>query len=330
MRGVAVFTMFTQHCMIIHERSGGEGGSLAAGLFVLLGTAPAAPVFLLLMGYLQADSRRSPPEELSGGLKLLLLGYLLNFLRLTLPLLLFSSPDRAAVAGGTPLELFLAVDILQTAGLARMTLGLLRRLPGRLLLSSVLIPTVLLISPFLWSLPAGPVRDLFWGSGENVFFPYFPWIIYPLAGMILKELLNRRIFIKMRSRIAAGTGLMLSGLILMNFMPSGDYYRSCLPVHLFILGFLLLWHQAWELFAHVRGIPPARRLLQFWSLNVTAVYFVQWVLFGWSILLFGYREQNAGTAALIGLAILILTTFSVALTRRIRRNISNPAFPGLC
>lgn len=38
-----------------------------------------------------------------------------------------------------------------------------------------------------------------------------------------------------------------------------------------------------------------------------AIYFIQWVLFGWSILIFDAHKQNAYVAALIGLVVLIFT-----------------------
>ena len=47
-------------------------------------------------------------------------------------------------------------------------------------------------------------------------------------------------------------------------------------------------------------------LLCFWSRNVTAVYFVQWVLIGWGILLWGCSRCGSLPALAMGGVVLLL------------------------
>ena len=191
-RGFAIFGMFTQHCMIVHEVSAGEGESLLANLFVLLGTAPAAPVFMLIMGAFLMKSKASTRQNIWRGIKLLILGLILNFLRFTIPLLiailLYGSDSLHLAEGETLLTLSFSVDILQLAGLSLIFCTLIKRIAEQKNTIPFLILIVLLASPFLWGKFGGnPFSDLFWGDAKTVYFPFFPWIIYPLLGMYLSR-----------------------------------------------------------------------------------------------------------------------------------------------
>ena len=83
-RGLAVIFMIMQHSMIIYGSP--EATSTFLGeIIVLLGTAPAAPVFMVLMGIFFIYSRKDFKSKLLRGFSLLMLGYILNFVRFTLP-----------------------------------------------------------------------------------------------------------------------------------------------------------------------------------------------------------------------------------------------------
>ncbi|MED1918913.1 heparan-alpha-glucosaminide N-acetyltransferase domain-containing protein, partial [Bacillus thuringiensis] len=110
-RGLAVFFMIMQHAMIMHERTSGEGDTLLGNLFVLLGTAPAAPVFIFIMGVFAVRSKKSVAENMIRGCKIFAFGYVLNVLRFTIP---FSLAGDSGVAMS---HLFM-VDIFQLAGLS--------------------------------------------------------------------------------------------------------------------------------------------------------------------------------------------------------------------
>ena len=329
-RGFAVFGMFTQHCMVVHEVSGGEGDSLLANLFVLLGTAPAAPVFMLLMGAFLTKSKASTHQTIWRGLKLLILGFTLNLLRFTLPLLiaiLFYGTDSLNLAEGeTILSLLFSVDVFQLAGLSIIFCTLIQKLVDQKNTIPLLMLAVLLASPFLWGrFGSNLLSNLFWGEATTVYFPLFPWIVYPLLGMYLSQHLFSSDKIKSRLQKMGwyGVGLgTLGGIILLLsavgalgfdvISPMGDYYRSGISIHLLMMGFVLVWFSVCYWLEKTLSLENRIiKVLIYWSKNVTAIYFIQWVLFGWSMLILDTNKLNAAGAALVGLIVLLITHFSV-------------------
>ena len=323
-RGLAVFGMFTQHCMLVHEISAGEGESLLANLFLSLGTAPSAPVFMLIMGAFLMKSDSGIGQSVWRGIKLLILGFILNLLRGSIPLLIAVSLNLTE--GETPLELLFYVDIFQLAGLSLIFCAFLKKIAERKFLVPFLILIILLVSPFLWGkLDNNLFFNLFWGDAENVSFPFFPWVIYPLLGMYLCRYLIGAKMPKRNLKKMGFYGLILSflGLLIVIlsalrlfrfdlFFPNGDYERSGAGIHLIIIGFLFLWFNVCYWLEQKFGLENRIiKVLIYWSRNVTAIYFIQWLLFGWSTLIFDQNKQNAFVSAIIGFVVLLTTHFSV-------------------
>ena len=225
-RGFAIFGMFAQHCMIVHEVSAGEGDSLLANFFVLLGTAPAAPVFMLLMGAFLAQSKASTRQNIGRGAKLLILGLTLNLFRFTIPLLiaisLYGSDSLNLAEGETPLTFLFAVDIFQLAGLSLIFCALIKSRAKQKFFIPFLTLIILLASPFLWGqFGDDPFSVLFWGETSTVYFPFFPWIVYPLLGMYLSQYLIGSEMLKSNLKKIGWYGFGLSTL-------GGLIFLSCL------------------------------------------------------------------------------------------------------
>ena len=312
-KALAILFMIMQHCMIIHERSAGEGESILANIFVLLGTAPAAPVFMLVMGIFLMSSGSSFQKNIFRGIKLILLGYLLNLLRFTIPLLITGAAGFQYTAGETPLSMFLSIDILQLAGLSMIVGSLFKKTINKKVFP-VIILFILLVSPFLWSqFGNSSLFSILWGNAKNVYFPFFPWFIYPLLGMYMsKYLLDIQKINKNLKKISLiGIVTIVLGILFFDFFPIGDYHRSGAAIHSLIIGFIFLWLPICFRLANKFKEGKIVKVFSFWSKNVTAVYFIQWVLFGGSILFFDANKQNAYVAAIIGLLVLILTHFIV-------------------
>ncbi len=315
-RGLAVFFMVMQHAMIIYDAGAGEE-SLLGFTVVLLGTAPAAPVFMLIMGILFAGSQKHSQKHnlkqgIYRGLSLIALGYTLNIFRFCVPALIAKAEGAVLQEGEKLLDLFLAVDILQMAGLSLIVLALVRRwIPWRCVWLGA-AAAIAVLSPLAWDLlRASPAADLLWGTGDLVWFPLFPWLLYPLVGLFCG-----RSFLDgsdtgslMKKWAASGIVMVVAGGLLWLFVSNrifvtGDYYRSGPAVHLVCLGFVFMWLPACRWIAE-RGVPNAAfRLLCLWSKNVTAFYFIQWVVIGWGMLAFGYRESSSLTACLLGVCAL--------------------------
>jgi hypothetical protein len=356
-RGFAVLFMFTQHCMLIHETRAGDSEHLLSLIFTLLGTAPAAPVFMVLMGAFQMKSRAPVKRQILRGAKLFALGGLLNLLRL--PMLVSVGEGGRILFAETARKILVFNDILQLAGLSYILGALIRPLMTRRFITPLLIPAVLLVSPSLWGLfPENPLFLMLWGTGEMINFPFFPWMVYPLMGMYLSPFLlgrsagagarggreaesedreeesdgreaesedrdgipdsgvqapgspetglDRRL-----TRLAlSGLGLLGAGevLIIARIVPVGDYSRSGLGVHLLITGFVLIWLKICRMMEMCLSPDrPFVRMLIFLSVNITKVYFIQWILFAWSIIPLGANRQDPWTSALIGLIVFLMS-----------------------
>jgi len=223
-KGLAILFMFTQHCMIIHEKTAGEGSNILGNIFILLGTAPAAPVFMLILGVFLMSSKANLQKNISRGLKLILLGYLLNLIRFTIPLLIEGHIGLQYVARETPLSMFLAIDILQLAGLSIIIGALSKRLINNKVIAPLTIFSILIISPFLW-IKFGdiPSLSILWGNGKNIYFPFFPWFIYPLLGMYMSKYLLDKDKIKkhLKNLTIIGIFVLTLGILLFDSSQQG-------------------------------------------------------------------------------------------------------------
>jgi surface polysaccharide O-acyltransferase-like enzyme len=308
-RGLAVLFMIMQHSMIMYAVNEGEG-SFIGDLVVLSGTVPAAPVFMMIMGVFFLKSKSMKASTIRG-LKLIVLGYILNFFRFFLPVLI--GGEYPVTGPDSLLGQLLEVDILQMAGLSLIIMVLIRDLEAGVWASTALY--VALMSPLLWQLaPQNPLLDLFWGTRQNVAFPLFPWLIYPLTGMIWGKFLNRAENLD-RFTICTGLtgiGFLLSGCGLwawadISWMPLGEYSRCGFQGHLMIIGFVFMWLPLIRVLEKFFSGTRICALLIFWSRHVTVIYIIQWLLIGWGMLIFDYQQLDPGWAALIGILIVFLT-----------------------
>lgn len=120
---IAIVFMVLIHVMMYFEANLESGFGFFADDF--LGGFMAAPVFMCAMGLGLAFSHRQQPEHIMcRGMDLLIIGYLLNFLR-SLPLNIVYLLEQEPVEEIICLLVF--GDILQFAGLALLLFGLLRK-----------------------------------------------------------------------------------------------------------------------------------------------------------------------------------------------------------
>jgi len=298
-----------QHAMIMYAVNEGAG-SVLGDLIVLAGTAPAAPVFMLIMGLFFLRTQGMKTNVLRG-LKLIGMGYLLNLLRFVIPIMI--AGDYPSRGPDSPFGQLMTVDILQMAGLSLICMSMVRRIRPIIWLALAL--GVALISPLFWRYaPQNPWLDILWGTHHNVAFPFFPWLIYPLLGMYWGALFDmtedRARF--MRNSAVVGAWLMLPGGTIWMiadtpWLPAGDYSRCGIQVHLVTAGFVFIWLWLIRLIEERFAGSKLAKLMIFWSKNVTTVYMIQWVLFGWGVLIFDYQHLTPVPAALIGIFVTILT-----------------------
>lgn len=316
-RGLAIIFMVLQHVQIVFAVDSGESSALGQ-VFLLLGTAPAAPVFMVVMGFLYGSSARDDLRHgVVRGLKLFALGYALNFVRFVIPgLLAGGSTSAQAFLGPDWWGPFFEIDILQLAGLSLALLAPVKRYVRDPRVVLALAAGVATLSPLLWGAGEGVFFDPLWGVGDWVSFPLFPWVAYPLFGLSLAGFTVGATSVGrlVRSWTSAGAAALSVGAAVTLLAPArtgilalGDYYRSGLPVQLMLAGFVLLWLSLmWWLDERLswRAIP---RYLTSLSRNITAIYVVQWVLIGWLAIVFSVMGQPSWVAAMAALPILVVS-----------------------
>ncbi|NLD92153.1 MAG: DUF1624 domain-containing protein [Fibrobacter sp.] len=294
-RGIAIFMMVLIHTAVFiggYDLINTPTGYVVNSFVCIL----AAPVFMFVMGILfSLSSRTAFGVQLYRGLFVLLLGYGLNFLRGTLPVgagMLFGLIEE-----DYPLHYMLEDDILQFAGIALIVMAVIKRAipwsPGWFILGVA----AAFVSPFVWNHGSDNVfvnyiLSLFFGGEEYNYFPFFPWIAFPLIGMAYGDYFKRakehkRVFI---NGSYLGIILIIAGLLFELKFKTGiwtDWYlgkyrqgQIPIPVVMIFSGFQFLWIPLCHLIT--TKIPENRffTLLFFWSKNVTSFYVIQWIIIG--------------------------------------------------
>lgn len=267
------------------------------------------------------------------GLKLIFLGYILNLLRFTFPLsiaLTFKMCTKADLLPDTMTTLFMTVDILQFAGIALILITIISKTFSHPVCWLVLSFISALISPMLWGTHvnfnfANTFFELFWGTAEHVDFPVFPWISYPLTGMFFGYLFRitnqKKTFMLM---VKTGMFFILLGSTISLFSIEyhfGDYHRSGIGGIIFTTGFILIWLPLWHCIQKLIKKNIIFYYLTFLSKNITAIYFIQWILIGWGMLLFDTNKQCAVTNIFQIIAVTFITSITVLASKHINKKL---------
>ncbi|HEV8489470.1 MAG TPA: heparan-alpha-glucosaminide N-acetyltransferase domain-containing protein [Candidatus Limnocylindrales bacterium] len=332
-RGLAIVFMVMVH-VLGHYGNDASWASPLGQAVIFLGGPTAAPVFMFLMGASLAFSRRASTVGIARrGLWLLFLAYTLHVLRGALPATLGLASGyvtEADIWPYTPGTLLTLVDIHQMAGLALLVIAgltVLFTLSGGPALRAVLVGLAVvvgLVSPLLWGTTTGigPVDlglALLWGTEWNVFFPLFPWLVYPLVGFAYGRTLvgqpDRRRFVRRMGIV--GVVIMLAGVAVIAVLHPAigveDYWRQRPGVLLAILGLVLGWLALADVVvARVRSNPVFDRFYG-WSARVTSMYCIHWILIGWGVALVGHRDLEL-PAVLVAMGIVLLLADRITAT----------------
>jgi len=286
LKGFAVIFMVQVHILELFAKQEIFDGALGSVL-LFLGGPPAAPVFMIVMGYYIAHSNKSTGKNISRGLKIIGLGLLLNFgLNFHLFIKIFNGSINVS-----PWPYLFGVDILFLAGLSIIIIALIKPVFKNNPLSYFLL--ILIIYSIVEFIPdqqdTGPGTYLWafifsktWWS----YFPVIPWLAYPLSGVIF-HIIEPRIIVVTLNRFYNTGIIIVSGLILIFTMVYGiniasdlhSYYHHSYMYFLFIINFMIFWS---GIMKFVSTLPKNRFLLAvcWMGENVTAFYVIQWIIIG--------------------------------------------------
>ncbi len=157
--------------------------SIFGKISLFLGGAPAAPVFLAIMGYYIAHNNKTFSQLINKGVKLVLLGFFLNIARNAAEIYNIS----AGISQGNIWSCVFEVDILILAGLSAIAMAFLIKLfDGHVLLYIGLILIILFLQyiapPIEKRFPENYFFRFFYGNYKDAYFPFIPWFSYVLAG----------------------------------------------------------------------------------------------------------------------------------------------------
>jgi len=288
LKGLAVLLMIQVHITELFVRNENYE-SFFGKTSLFLGGIPAAPVFMLAMGYFLAYGKKSPSKIAWRGFRLFFGGILLN-VGLNAHLLyniLFKGWQFNAW------HYIFGVDILPLAGLSLVFIAFINRvLPSKTLIYFGLAIAAALVSEFFHPLQFEEntfkyILAFFIGGTSFAYFPLFPWIAYPLLGYGFNKLLLQMPEIKFRNVkyfAAAGlTGLFLLVTINFGFNISVNltaYYHHNSMFFIWAVAFAAFWIYLLYLLEFYLNNSLFFIFLRFLGKNVTAIYVVQWLIIG--------------------------------------------------
>jgi len=322
--GLAVFFMILVH--VLWHWGAPATWTTPIGQAISYAAGPtAAPVFTFLMGLsIGAAAHSGLGTLVARGLWLVLLGYVLNFLRGVIPAALgfatgVITPEQ--VAPYTLWWLATTVDLHHVIGLSMVAIAVLRTrtrpgwlwlaLGGALVLAAPWLRQVTFGTPLL-DAPLTPIL----GSAANVYYAVVPWLIYPLAGALFGAILARapdRTAVFRRGAAIGFVLLVLGAVLILIQRPGFDvftYWRQPLSFVVAIFGVILVWLALCDVVTRRRWIDRHLGVVYGWSDRVIAMYFTHWIIVGWGVGLVGFRSLALGPVLLAMAAAVVLTSYA--------------------
>lgn len=322
LKGLAVIFMIQVHLMELFATPE-INSSWIGKISLFLGGPPAAPIFMVVMGYYFALSKRTLFSSLFRGLKLIVLGFLLN---LGLNLNLFFK-----IAGGTyqtsPWPYVFGVDILFLAGLSLVFLSIMKYF-FKLNLIPYLILIALVFIIQLVEFPPGTNESLqyfqayFVGNGIWwSYFPIIPWLAYPAAGFALYIILPK---ISIPLDALQRYLLIITGIITFIFIGYGieisanltEYYNHGWLFFLFTCCLLIFYAIITNIISKQKETKLSR-WVEWLGINVTAAYVIQWLFTG-NIATEVYKTQSILQLIFWFFAALAVTSIGIFLWNKIK------------
>lgn len=271
----------------------GTQNSLYQNFLRFLGAPMAAPMFMFALGVGIVYTRHSKPKEFAiRGLKLIAMGYALNFFRETLLMILANAFKVETVYEKALIDTIGTIDILQFAGITFLIVALFKKL--KLTNWAMLLTTILLQgfgTLFIGCFDTAPkavqyLLGLLFYTNEYVVFPALLWHVYPVAGIcfggVLQEVSDKktfytRIFIGSTVTLFASSITTLAlGYDLKDYF-IGAYFTQNLFSTIWILSIVGISVSAYFLISTVvKGKVAA--FVKYVSTNLNTIYIAHWLL----------------------------------------------------
>lgn len=300
-KGISVLMMIQVHLMELFAQQE-VYDSFGGNISLFMGGIPAAPIFMLLMGYFLAYSKKSSGEMALRGVKLFAGGILLN-VGLNLHLLYKIYFQNWEL---NPYHYIFGADILPLAGLSLLSFALIQKIATTSYLKYFgLAILIALSSQFFYPNqfqyhPLRYVFSFFVGGTSWSFFPLLPWLSYPLIGFGLKLWNNKIDFASIVNKpwckyIIALLTILLALSINFAFDIStnlDEYYHFNFGFFVWSLTFTTVWIYVIYFIEKWLHNTSLIVFLQFLGKNVTVLYVFQWLIIG-NIATSVYKSKSA-------------------------------------
>jgi len=304
-RGFIVFIMPAVHSVWLYSSNDVKEGLLGM-LLGFLAEGPGAQLFMFLMGvFIVLGRPKTTIQIMKRSLIIFLIGYVLNLFKLVIPYyagwisLQFFTDNQFPVDAMLPLNLLLVGDILQFAAIAYLICSLINKARKPVVVIVILFLFVLILSPKAWEFSANnfvgtKILELFNGSPPYVFFPVFPWLVYPLLGLLGGKLIQR-----FRNRVVVvffaivGSFAILGGYYLTLHEPfswNQTFYRLGTGGTIMHSGLVLAWLALFLLIPEFTKDNFFFRLIKWLNKDITVIYLLQWIVIMWMLPAFGYNH----------------------------------------
>jgi uncharacterized membrane protein/uncharacterized membrane protein YhdT len=293
LKGIAAILMIQVHIIELFATQDIYNSYLGK-ILLFLGGPPVAPVFIIIFGYFIAHSKKSPSQLIIRGLKIILLGLLLN---IALNFNLIISVSKGIFNIDIWPYIF-GIDILPMAGLSLIVLAVLSpiwRMDKNfiLILFAILILSSAFLGNFLLAYTVEQpqlkyVFSLLFGVSTWSYFPLFPWLSYSLAGVALYKIIKKIDFNLLNKSTIKIIVAVLFSLFLTLTIPYAISIASDLPAYyhhgliffLWVISFLAFYSFFINETEKMLGSTTVFKYLKWLGQNITILYVIQWIIIG--------------------------------------------------
>ena len=328
-RGVGVFLIPMAHALLIYGSSYSQEESWLGLVVHFFGKW--AGIFLIAMGFSYTLSRNnSIKNSIKRGVMLLLFGYIMNFLKFIIPLVLGDFPDsfihaynwEVPIGFDKMVYLVLTGDILQLGGACLLFMGIVHKYAKNQKFIVLFIAVfVLIATEYIRGIRVGVpildyVSDLLWGQEWNIYFPVFPWFVYILVGMFFGYYFHENNIEKTFKKmfISGIITFTIGGILcLYNYeFHMRDYFHTGFGGVIYLLGCNLLALYLAFILTNKAKSNKIKDFFFYCSRKITSIYIVQWILICWSMGIIGYHDKGINMSLLL----MALFTFGTFLAQK--------------
>ena len=288
LKGFAVFLIVPVHILeTFIDYPGRE--SLFGKILLLLGGPFGVHIFMMVMGYFVALSKKSTAQNILRGALIFILGIFLNIgLNFHLLLKIWFEDWQF-----DPLQYIFGVDIFFLAGMSIIVLTVLKTIKyGQ---QWIVLALILFVSgstsyfnEILMVTERNYILPFIGGEYSWSYFPLFPWLTYPLIGFLFQETEPQISEFIQNQKVVSIAFLASTIILVVLFSRFGipitinlsEYYHHTFPFFLWTLGVDVLWVLLLWLVVQKFSEFPVIVFLRWLGKNITVFYVIQWLIIG--------------------------------------------------